>query len=130
MKRWRDSFFADDAAPASILLVTALGKHDPSAKNYNPSLEVSLYPEHRTDAAYLYDMLRLTHSCIIAGRPSAFLHPTLKEDLGHDWAEDHLPEFMARLDACINCLRSAIYAESAQVSVQHYKAALGNTFPD
>jgi hypothetical protein len=80
MKSWRDEKFSTTDAPSSIVLVTMLGKHDPSRKNYNPPLSDPLYPEYQTDLAYLYDMLRLTHSCLDAARRSAFMHPTLPKE--------------------------------------------------
>lgn len=129
MKRWRDHFFTNDTAPKSILLVTALGKHDPTIKNYVPALEHSLFPQYETDAAYLYDMLRLTRSCIELGRQTAFLHPTMHDDLSGGWAEDHLTNFLNELDACVSHLSDAIYDQSLASSIGHYKAALGESFP-
>ena len=75
-------------------------------------------------------MLRLTHSCIIAGRRTAFMHPTIRdEDLGAGWAEKYLDEFLSKLDSCMSHLRNAIFENDEQAAVQHYKRALGSTFP-
>ena len=129
-KRWRDSNFSTEAAPSSIVLVTMLGKHDPSRTNYDPPLADPLYPKYETDLAYLYDMLRLTHSCLTSARGTAFLHPTLpKEVLGGEWQERHLAEFMAKLQTCIDNLKLGIYAQDEKTSLKHFKDALGNTFP-
>jgi hypothetical protein len=129
MKRWRDEFFSADAAPTSILLVTMLGKHDPSLKNYNPPLSKPLYPEYQTDMAYLYDTLRLTHSCLHVGRRTAFSHPTITdEDLNRGWDEKHLPEFMKQLRACYENVGYGIYAKDDAESLKHYSAAFGTTF--
>jgi hypothetical protein len=130
MKRWRDTNFSTTNAPSSIVLVTMLGKHDPSKKGYNPPLSDPLYPEYPTDLAYLYDMLRLTHSCIDAARRSAFMHPTLpKEDLARGWDERYLKPFMTLLQACIDNLRLGIYSRDEKASLKHYKDAFGDTFP-
>jgi hypothetical protein len=129
MKRWRDSAFSEETAPKSIVLVTALGKHDPSSKNYNPPIENPLYPQYQTDSAYLFDMLRLTHSCIMGRRGTAFSHPTTGEDLGGEWADANFDLFVGQLSRCINHLRNAIYADAEATSIQHYKATLGDTFP-
>jgi hypothetical protein len=131
MKRWRDEFFSVTAAPTSILLVTMLGKHDPSKKTYNPALTKPLYPQYQTDMAYLYDMLRLTHSCLQIGRRSAFTHPTVvpDEDLSRGWDEQNLVEFMARLRSCYENVGHGIFARDEKESLKHYAAALGKTFP-
>lgn len=73
MKRWRDEKFSAESCPSSILLITMLGKHDPSRKDYDPPLSDPLYPAYQTDIAYLYDMLRLTHSCLNTARRSGCL---------------------------------------------------------
>jgi hypothetical protein len=43
MKRWRAEIFGEESAVSSILLVTMLGKHDPSIKNYYPALTNPLF---------------------------------------------------------------------------------------
>jgi hypothetical protein len=128
-KRWRDSTFNVDEAIKSVTLVTALGNHDAAVSNYNPPLKDPLFPNYKTDAAYLFDMFRLTHSCVIQGKKTAFNHPTLGDDLADNWADDHLDDFLGAMDACIRHLHAAIYEESEARSVGHYKAALGPTFP-
>jgi len=129
-KRWRDAMLSASCAPSSILLVTMLGKHDPSHHNYNPPLEGPLYPKYQTDIAYLYDMLRLTHSCLQTSRRSAFIHPTIKsEDLGRGWDQPKIELFLQRLSLCIECLRQGIYAQSETTSLEYYRKAFGDTFP-
>ena len=111
MKRWRDGKLEADKAPTSILLVTMLGKHDPTSTGYNPPLENPLYPQYKTDLAYLYDMLRLTHSCLHSSRRTAFLHPTiLDEDLSRGWDTNTLECFLEKLQKCINWINVGIYA--------------------
>lgn len=130
MKRWRDEFFSVAAAPTSILLVTMLGKHDPSKKSYSPALANPLYPEYQTDMAYLYDMLRLTHSCLHVGRRSAFSHPTIPdEDLSRGWDAKNLVQFMAQLRSCFENIGHGIYSKNQEDSLKHYGAAFGKTFP-
>jgi len=130
MKRWRDASYSPEPGPSSILLTTMLGKHDPSLKNYYPALENSLFPQYETDAAYLYDMLRLTHSCIQLGRNSAFQHPTLPaEDLGRALSQADVDDFLERLQACITHLELAIYEQADGPSVERYREAFGGTFP-
>jgi len=130
MKRWRDATFLSASAPSSIVLVTMLGKHDPSKKEYDPPLSDPLYPKYQTDIAYLYDMLRLTHSCLDAARRSAFMHPTLpKEDLSRGWDEKNLVPFMTKLQTCIDNLKLGIYSQDEKASLKHYKDAFGDTFP-
>ena len=130
MKRWRDQFFADGTGPSSILLVTMLGKHDPSRSNYSPALKDPLFPQYQTDMAYLFDMVRLTHSCLISARRSAFMHPTITdEDLGPDWDETRLIPFMARLRTFIDHIRNGIYATDDKTALEHYAKAFGATFP-
>lgn len=128
-KRWRDSVFGAESAPSSILLVTMLGRHDPSVTGYNPPLQSPLYPTYQYDVAYLYDMLRLTHSCIGLSKRSAFIHPTLGEDLSVGWADRHLPNFMAKLATCIDKLGSAIRNDTESASISFYREALGSSFP-
>jgi hypothetical protein len=130
MKRWRDASYSPEPGPSSILLTTMLGKHDPSVKNYHPALQDSLFPQYETDAAYLYDMLRLTHSCIQLGRNSAFQHPTiLAEDLGRAVSQADVDDFLERLQACISHLAAAIYEQADDPSVEQYREAFGGTFP-
>jgi len=131
MKRWRDAFFGEQSAVSSILLVTILGKHDPTVKTYTPPLQNSLFPQYQTDAAYLYDMLRLTHSCL-QGRlhQSTFHHPTiLDEDLARGWDENYLQLFLERLQKCIAHIHKGIYAQTEAESLLHYGNAFGPTFP-
>lgn len=127
-KRWRDHYFAEDAAPSSILLSVFLGKHEASV-TYQPPLDNPLYPKFKTDAAYLFDMLRITEDCIRRGAESAYKHPTLDEDLGIDWREDNEPNFLNQLLDCIENLRKAIYSEDEAYSIAHFQAALGASFP-
>lgn len=130
MKRWRDTFFDGSSAPSSILLATMLGKHDPSHQNYSPPLDSPLYPAYQNDISYLYDMLRLTHSCLTLARESSLMHPTIKgENLSQGWAEKHLDGFLRRLGATINHMRMAIESDSDATSIQHYRTAFGDTFP-
>jgi len=130
MKRWRDAKLSTAEAPTSLVLVTMLGKHDPSQKNYSPPITNSLFPEYQTDMAYLYDMLRLTHSCLTAARRSAFMHPTIPdEDLSQGWDSKHLDAFMTKLQTCIDNIREGIYAKDEKTSLQHFKNAFGETFP-
>ncbi len=127
-KRWRDSFFGDETLPKSMLLTTMLGKHEPTG-SYTPLLGNPLFPQYQTDIAYLYDMLRVTKSCLVLGRKSAFTHPTLNEDLARGWDDEHLDLFMQRLDTFIECIGDGIYAENDDASLAHYKEAFGETFP-
>jgi hypothetical protein len=130
MKRWRDEKLDAENAPTSILLVTMLGKHDPTSTGYNPPLEKPLYPQYKTDVAYLYDMLRLTHSCLRSSRRTAFLHPTiLDEDLSQGWDAKNLEYFLERLQMCINWIYAGIYAGNEGDSIGHYRNAFGDTFP-
>ena len=130
MKRWRDAKLTTEQAPASILLVTMLGKHDPTIKNYNPPIADALYPQYQTDIAYLYDMIRLTHSCLNSARRSAFMHPTIpNEDLSRGWDKKYLTIFMDRLQACIENVRKGIYSSDENASISHYRNAFGDTFP-
>jgi len=130
MKRWRDEVFGEESAVSSILLVTMLGKHDPSIKNYYPALTNPLFPEYQTDAAYLYDMLRLTHSCLQQPVSGAFCHPTLpNEDLASGWDDNYLALFLQRLDQCINYIWNGIIAQTEPDTIQHYRKAFRDTFP-
>jgi hypothetical protein len=131
MKRWRDQFFGEQSAVSSILLVTILGKHDPTVKTYSPPLQNSLFPQYQTDAAYLYDMLCLTYSCL-QGRihQSTFHHPTIQdEDLARGWDETYLRLFLERLQKCIDHIQKGIYAQTDAESLLHYGNAFGSTFP-
>jgi hypothetical protein len=130
MKRWRDSKLDAKKAPTSILLVTMLGKHDPTIKTYSPPLENPLYPQYQTDLAYLYDMVRLTHSCLRSSRRTAFFHPTIPdEDLSRGWDAQYLDYFLAQLQLCIARVAAGIYEQSEQESIGHYRDAFGDTFP-
>jgi len=128
IKRWRDDFFQGETAPASILLSTFLGKHEPNG-NYSPALENPLFPTYATEAAYTYDMLRLTHSCIQMSSGSAYRHQTLDSDLGRNWREQYEKMFLDRLQTCIDQLRLAIFAENDGQALEHYRQAFGDTFP-
>jgi hypothetical protein len=129
MKRWRDQFFDFDSAPSSILLVTMLGKHIPHP-GYNPPLENPLYPQCQQDAAYLYDMLRLTVSCIKSPPHYSFLHPTIPdEDLARGWDKEYLDRFVPRLELCSLHIGSGIAATTESEAIGHYKKAFGDTFP-
>jgi hypothetical protein len=130
MKRWRDEFLGD-AGPSSMLLVTFLGNHEPT-RTYSPPIDNPLFAEYKQQAAYLYDMLRLTHSCLLgsAGRDVPFLNPViLTEDLGRGWQNKHLGAFLEELADCIEQLRLAIYEKSEAASMAYYRAAFGSSFP-
>jgi hypothetical protein len=130
MKRWRDQFFGSDPRPSSILLTTILGKHEASRQDYNPPLQGPMYPANRHDAAYLYDLLRLTHSCLQVQISTPFSHPTIiGEDLRHGWDREFTDLFMNRLAASIRSIRQALDATTESEAVRAYKAALGETFP-
>jgi hypothetical protein len=110
--------------------VTMLGKHDPTIKTYSPPLTDPLYPKYATDIAYLYDMLRLTHSCMRSAKRTAFFHPTITdEDLSRGWDEKYLELFLDRLQMCINWINLGIYSSSESQSVGYYRNAFGDTFP-
>jgi hypothetical protein len=131
MKRWRDQFFGDDTAMSSLLLTTVLGKHEASQKNYQPPLPDPLFPQYQTDAAYLYDLARLTYSCLIQPTPGAFQHPTLTaENLARDLDAQGLSLFLTRLDSFIGHLRTAIWAKTDAEAISSYRKAFGNTFPE
>jgi len=129
MKRWRDQFFGFDSAPSSILLMTMLGKHIPKT-GYYPPLKNPLYPQYQHDTAYVYDMARLTVSCLKNPPCHAFVHPTiLGDDLARGWQHTFLPLFISRLDRfCLN-LGEGIFAQTEIEAVKHYKNAFGDTFP-
>lgn len=132
MKRWRDQFFTLENAPSSMLLTTVLGKHDPAVKYYSPELQGALFPEFQHDAAYLFDLLRLTSSCLheTNRRSDAFDNPTLRgENLGGGWESKHLVGFLALLETCISHLREGIWADDQSKSVEHFRRAFGDTFP-
>lgn len=130
MKRWRDQFFGEKSAVSSILLVTFLGNHDPSIITYNPPLENPLFPANQHDAAYLYDMLRLTHGCLQNPAPKAFSHPTPPYDnLASNWDSKYLELFLQRLGGCIKHMENAFVANSEAVAIGHYQKAFGETFP-
>jgi len=95
-----------------------------------PPLENPLYPEYKHDAAYLYDMMRLTHSCIGLARQTAFMNPVDPfEDLSRDWSDSGIEMFIERLGNACEELRIAIYADSEQEAIQHFRNALGDSFP-
>jgi len=129
MKRWRDQFFGAESGPSSILLTTMLGRHIPK-DGYLAPLENPLYPRYQSDAAYLYDMTRLTLSCIKNPPHYAFLHPTIPgEDLARGWDKDHLELFVTRIELFTLRLAAGIFSESEAKSVEYYKQAFGDTFP-
>lgn len=130
MKRWRDKFGEATFAP-SVLLVTALGKHEASDPNrYNPPLTSPLYPTYKTDAAYLHDLLRTTVSCIGQSNHNAFFHPTiLGEDLAAEWSLADLKLFTERLTACTNNVGNGITATTESAAIESYRKAFGETFP-
>ncbi len=130
MKRWRDQFFGTDPRPSSILLTTILGRHEASVRAYNPPLTDPLYPGNRHDAAYLYDMLRLTHGCIQHPESRPFAHPIMPaEDLRRDWDATFTTLFLDRLAACIAHLRRGIDATNDPQAAGHFQQAFGETFP-
>lgn len=131
MKRWRDHFFTESDAISSLLLLTFLGKHDPTITTYQPPLDTPLFKTFQNDAAYLFDMLRITYSCLNSATDSAFRNPTIPtEDLGGEWKAHHLNAFMTRLKTTIHHLHSAISeTRSEQESIRQYKNALGPSFP-
>jgi hypothetical protein len=107
-----------------------LGKHDPSIKGYNPPLQNELFPTFQYDAAYLYDMLRLTYSCLLTPHPLAFTNPVLPaEDLSRGWAEAHLTTFLLKLRTCIDDLGEGILADTESKSVDCYRRVFGDDFP-
>jgi hypothetical protein len=129
MKRWRDEFFGEKSSLSSILLVTMLGKHEPSG-SYTPALENPLYPAYQHDAAYLYDMLRITYSCIENPPHAAFHNPTIpNEDLARGWDDEYLELFLKRLATCIGHIRDGIYAKSEAEAITHYGRAFRGSFP-
>jgi hypothetical protein len=130
LKRWRDHFFGEDSAISSLLLTTILGKHEASRQTYNPPLSDPLYPKYKTDAAYLYDLMRLTHGCLVRPTPGAFMHPTIKdEDLSRNWDRKYLLLFLHRLATCIDHVRKGLYAQSDAESRAHFRRGLGESFP-
>jgi hypothetical protein len=132
MKRWRDEFLSAQAAPSSMLLVTFLGNHDPAGGPYNPPIQGPLFPEHKNQAAYLYDLLRLTHSCLVGstGRPEPFRNPVIPdEDLANGWQHTHLQTFLEKLDTCIEQLGAGIASDNGATSIEHYRRAFGDAFP-
>ena len=129
MKRWRDQLFGVESGPSSILLATMLGRHIPK-DGYFPPLENPLYPQHQTDAAYLYDMSRLTVGCIKNPPHYSFLHPTIRgEDLARGWDKEHLELFVARLEFFSLRLAAAIFSDTEAKSIEYYQQAFGDTFP-
>lgn len=130
MKRWRDTFFSQKNTPSSILLETILGKHDPTSAMRGSPLHEPCYPHNRTDLAYLFDMLRLTHRGLNVDRRLVFSHPTLpNEDLSLGWAPWHLNGFLKRLQVCIDEIALGINADSDAEAIVHYRKAFGETFP-
>jgi hypothetical protein len=131
MKRWRDHRFGEESAVSSILLVTMLGRHEASHKGYTPPLTDSFYPRYQYDGAYLYDLLRLTHSCLSGTPPRhAFEHPTISgEDLARGWDRAYLDLFLGRLNGTIDDLRRAIEAQDESTAASLYSKALGDSFP-
>lgn len=130
-KRWRDHTFKPESAPSSMLLVTMMGRHDPSHHNYSPPLTDPLYPEYKHDCVYLYDMMRLTHSCLLTDRVTSSTNPLdADEDLGHDWKAKDRETFINTLGACCEKLREAIYSDSEAKAIGLFRSALGNTFPN
>ncbi|WP_165223330.1 nucleotidyltransferase [Aquisphaera insulae] len=129
LKRWRDNCFGYASAPSSILLVTMLGKHIPKA-GYVPPLQDPLYPQYQHDAAYLYDMVRLTVSCIKNPPHFAFMHPTIPgDDLARGWDTDYLELFTLRLELFALHLGQGILAQTDAEAVGRYRNAFGDTFP-
>ena len=130
LKRWRDVSFKSHEAPSSILLLTMLGKHEASAKNYNPPMQDPLFPKYSFDAAYIYDMVRLTRSCIVLRGDQSFLHPTItNENLAAGWQEGNLNTFIKGLDELIASLQRAIWSETEAESIRFYRGAFGDSFP-
>jgi hypothetical protein len=131
MKRWRDHTFGEASAVSSILLTTVLGNHEASVQTYSPPLTDPLYPTYRHDAAYLFDLLRLTWSCLERPSPKAFMHPTIPgEDLARGWDDNYLTLFRNRLQTCIERLGKGISADNIGDAVRHFKEALGPSFPE
>lgn len=79
-------------------------------------------------AAYLYDMLRLTDSCIDESSEAAFQHPTLPEDLARGWQHEHLGLFRTRLQACIAHIGAGIAAQTEAETLSNFREAFGE-FP-
>lgn len=129
MKRWRDGKLAADSAPSSMLLATMLGKHEPHA-NYRPPLADPVFPKYPYTAAYLYDMLRLTDSCLELHAESSFENPSVPgEDLAGSWQRKHLSTFQAALKGCIASTRAGMVAQGEPEAITHYKKAFGDSFP-
>jgi len=130
MKRWRDHFFGEQSAVSSILLTTILGKHDPTISGYRPPLEKPLYPTYQNDAAYMYDMLRLTWSCLQTPPVNAFWNPTLPdEDLARGWDQKDREIFLLRLGSCISHMENSLTGKTEEAAITNYKKAFGETFP-
>jgi hypothetical protein len=128
-KRLRDQFFGTDQRLSSLLLVTVLGKHEASRRDYHPPIPDPLYQTNRHDVAYLYDLVRLTLSCLQDDRAEAYLHPTIPgEDLRRGWGASFRDLFLGRLRACTNNLRRGIDSTTEHEAVAAYRAGLGDTF--
>jgi hypothetical protein len=130
LKRWRDHRFGDESAPSSMLLITVLGKHAPPGWNYFPQVENLLYPEHQCDAAYLYDLVRITIGCIETQGHEGYMNPTIpEENLAAGWEGTHSVLFVSRLRSLADGLWKAMNAITEAEATQLYQAALGNSFP-
>jgi hypothetical protein len=130
LKRWRDHFFGTDPRPSSILMVTILGRHEASIQSYSPPLPDPSYASNKRDAAYLYDLLRLTHGCTQREESKAFEHPTIAgEDLRRGWDAAFRERFLERVAASVRALKRGIDATNEAEAIEAYKAALGDTFP-
>jgi hypothetical protein len=129
MKRWRDELPANETPPSSILLLTMLGHHEANG-NYNPPLDNRLFPEYNTDASYLYDMARLTLSCIRLSGDRSFMHPTIAGDnLASAWKKDDQPKFEKQLELFVSRIGQGIFAKTDSESIIFYKQAFGESFP-
>jgi Second Messenger Oligonucleotide or Dinucleotide Synthetase domain len=129
LKRWRDEAFSPQDAPSSILLLTILGKHEPTGR-YSPPLQNPLFPRFSNDASYIFDMLALSHDCLQRSGHQSFLHPTLVSDnLASAWTAAQVRNFLDALATALNNLGEAMKSDTEAVSISYYKRVFGATFP-
>lgn len=127
-KRMRDERLREDIRPSSILFTTMLGKHEPTG-SYSPPLKSPLFPTYKTDAAYIFDMLRLTLDCYQAPPAGAFHHPTLTDkNLGAEWTEAHLAQFLDVLRNVTESMSDAIYSDDEGLAIGKCADVFGSDF--
>jgi hypothetical protein len=134
MKRWRDTHFTRQTAPSSIILTSILGHHEASmGPTAFPPLANPLFAENPSHATYIYDMLRLTHDCIVhhppAGVPLYYNPVDPAEDLARNWPPPAQAEFVSKLEICISQIERGLKVSSEVEAVEAYKKAFGATFP-